>query len=144
MSTPNKDEDIGHLVELAHEDLSRQNAGAAQPPSRRRPCVGRGWVMVVWLAAAALWGWQLWPVGPSDAQVQAELEEQINEARTAVERHLAEHQSLPDRLPAPVAAVVVRYEVIDRSARPPTYALVGQVGEFSLRWTNATSAGSKP
>jgi len=144
MSAPDKDDDIGHLVELAHDDVSRRNADAAQAVPRRRSGLGRVWVVAVWLAAALLWGWQLWPSGPSDAQIQAELEALMSEARTAVERHLAEHRVLPDRLPAPVAAVVVRYDILDPSAQPPTYALFGQIGEFSLRWTNAPSAGSKP
>lgn len=144
MSTSNKDEDIGHLVELAHEDLSRRSADAAQPASKKRPSLGKGWVFAVWLVAAALWGWHLWPTGPSDAQVKAELEALMSEARTSVERHLAEHQSLPDQLPAPVPAALVRYEVIDRMAQPPTYALVGQIDEISVRWTNAKTTGGKP
>ena len=144
MSTPNKDDDIGHLVELAHEDVSRRSADAAQPASRKRPSLGKGWVLAVWLVAAALWSWHLWPTGPSDAQIQAELEVLMNEARTAVERHLAEQQTLPDRLPSSLPEAVIRYEVIDRLAQPPTYALVGQIDEISLRWTNAKTVGSKP
>jgi hypothetical protein len=144
VSATNKDDDIGHLVYIAQDEVSRRNAGTAQPTSAKRPSLGTGWVLVVWLAAAALWGWQLWPKGPSEAEVKAELDTLMGEARESVERYLATQRSLPERLPVPVPALVVRYEIIDRTAQPPTYALTGVIGEVSQRWTNATAPGGKP
>jgi hypothetical protein len=143
MSTPSEDQDIGQLVDRAQHTLRQAPPDPGQTPGRR-VLSSPVWACGVWLTALALWGWQLWPHEPSEEEVRNELQALITEARGAVERHVAETQALPERLPAATPALVISYEVIDASASPPVYALTGRIGTVSQRWTNAATPKATP
>lgn len=143
MSTPSEDQDIGQLVDRAQHTLRQAAPDSGRPPERR-VLSSPVWAGVVWAIALVLWGWQLWPHEPSEEEVRNELQALITEARGAVERHVAQTQTLPERLPAATPALVISYEVVDASASPPVYALTGRIGAVSQRWTNAATPKATP
>lgn len=139
MSTPQND-DINKLVDRAQNKL-RQDAQGIPRQAARRPLIGVSSSALAWIAAIVLWGWQLWPTGPSDAEIGKELALLVSEARDSVERYVKENKSLPAQLPDPALSLVVDYQAIDPAATPPRYALEGRIGQISQRWTNADAPG---
>jgi hypothetical protein len=140
MNTPKHDDDIGQLVDRASDRL-RQTAPESPRPVARKAFAGVGGNVLAWLAAIVVWGWQLWPAGPSDAEIGRELALLVDEARDSVERYVKENNVLPAQLPAPGLALVVGYQVIDPASTPPRYALEGRIGHVSRQWTNAAAPG---
>ncbi|MEJ6008128.1 hypothetical protein WG899_21465 [Paucibacter sp. AS339] len=139
MSTPQND-DINQLVDRAQNKL-REDALGSQGTAARRPLIGVSLSVLAWLAAIFLWGWQLWPQGPNDAEIGKELELLIGEARDSVERYVKVNNELPVQLPAPALSLVIGYQVIDPAVTPPRYALNGRIGHVSRSWTNAAAPG---
>jgi hypothetical protein len=139
MSTP-KNDDINQLVDRAQNKL-RQDAHGSPRPAARRSVIGISSSVLAWLAAIVLWGWQLWPSDPSDAEVGKELAVLVSAARDSVESYLKENRVLPEQLPDQALSLVVGYRVIDPAATPPRYVLEGRIGHVWQHWTNADVPG---
>lgn len=143
MSDPSAPPDeLSSLAAQAERAAARQAASAAaarenQLSAGRRRARLLGWGVALWLVAAALWAWQTRSLWLDDSLAKQDLAALMEEARTQVEAVRQKQGQLPDALPSPALAVVIRYEVVDAAANPPVYRLEGTLGPARQTWTNA-------
>lgn len=95
------------------------------------------WVCVLWLVAAASWGWQMRLHVVEGLHDESDLAVLMQQAREDVEGSARANGRLPEALSSSILASAVRFEVIDAKANPPTYRLEGTLGDARQTWTNS-------
>lgn len=96
--------------------------------------------LVVWVVAAAFWGWHHWSPNSETSQTEQDLAALITDARDAVDLHVRLYKALPARVPAPVLEGLVTIKTIDESADPPVYALEAKIGDATKQWQGPSTA----
>ena len=135
-------DDLGTLAAQAEQAAVAHAAGAAMAGDQAQAARARRarhlrWGLVLWLAAAALWAWQLRAQLMHGSLARDDLAALMAQARDEVNAAWKAQGQLPAALPSPALAVAIRYEVVDATANPPVYRLEGELGPARQTWTNA-------
>ena len=123
-----------------HAVSARAGNSAAEDVHTRWFAINGRTVLVVWVVAAAFWGWHQWSPNSETSQTEQDLAALITDARDAVDLHVRLYKALPDRVPAPVLESLVTIKTIDESANPPVYALEAKIGDATKQWQGPSAA----
>jgi len=124
----------------SHTVSARADNSAEEDVHKRWFAINGRTAFVVWIVAAAFWGWHHWSLNSETSDMEQDLASLITDARDAVDLHVRLYKALPDQVPAPALEGLVTIKAVDESANPPIYALEAKIGDATKQWQGPSAA----